>query len=74
MPHSVQTNPMLALADEAATLMAAGQQAAMSLFEAEVKAIGALLGALPDEDAEAAAARHRAEEAAVEEGFDNMPV
>lgn len=60
---------------DTAVMIAAGQRAALSLFEAEVRAIGAILGTLPqDRNAEAAAARHRAEEAALEAFFDNMPV
>lgn len=74
MTPQPETHPMLAMAGEAATLFAASQQAAVALFQAEVKAIGALLGALPDQDGETAAARRAAEEAAVEAAFDNMPV
>ncbi|MBE2276879.1 MAG: hypothetical protein IAE87_11375 [Rhodobacteraceae bacterium] len=74
MSEKPTTNPLIDLAEDTAALMSAGQSAALSLLQAEIRAIGAILGALPDEDAETAAARRRAEEAAVEEGFDNMPV
>lgn len=69
---------MAHLAEEAAEFAVAGQKAAMGMLLAEMQALSAILpgqsrGAA-DEDARAAEERQRAEEARVEEAFDNMPV
>lgn len=70
-------------AEGAADLAAQGQRMAMSVLLAEMQALTAILpgqwhplwtGAPSTEEAAAAEARHRAEEASVEEAFDNMPV
>ena len=71
-------HPLQTLATDAVRMMTAGQTAALAVFEAEVRAIGALLEALPGtdaaEDAAGAEARLRAADEAAERAFDNMPV
>ncbi len=60
---------------DAAEMLAAGQRAALSLFEARLRAIGAIPGTLPqDRNAEATSAHQRADDEALEAFFDNMPV
>lgn len=72
---------MAHLANEAADMALTGQRMALSVLLAEMRALSAMMpGQAPAAQAtgpDAAArteARHRAEEAEVEAGFDNMPV
>lgn len=78
MPKTGLTD-MAALAGEAVEAMAAGaavaQAAGLAVLKAEMDALAHVLpGGGPEESAEEAEARKLTEQAALEEGFDNMPV
>ena len=54
---------------------AAGQAMGLAVLRAEMEALSKVMpGAMSEEDAAQAEARHAAEEAEIEAGFDNMPV
>ena len=65
-----------ALMGETVEAMAAGQAMGLALLQAEMAALVKVLPGSPatDETEAEAEARRAAEEAAVEAGFDNMPV
>lgn len=63
------------LMGEAVEAAAAGQAMGLALLRAEMEALSQVMpGAAAPEDAAEAEARHAAEEAEIEAGFDNMPV
>ncbi|MCB6177546.1 hypothetical protein LHP98_05305 [Rhodobacter sp. Har01] len=76
MTDDKEANPMARLAEDAIELAAAGQKAMLDVFAAEMQVFAAMVPAMPltAEEATAAQARHVADEAEVEAGFDNMPV
>jgi hypothetical protein len=66
---------MAALMGEAVEAMAAGQAMGLALLKAEMAALAQVMpGAVGDATDAEIEARHAAEEAEVEAGFDNMPV
>lgn len=65
---------MAALMGEAVEAMAATQAMGLALLRAELEALGHVLPGQPVADAAEEEARRTAEEAAVEAGFDNLPV
>lgn len=69
-------DPITRLAEDSIELASAGQKVMMDVLTAEMRMLAALVpGATPATgSAEDEEARRRAEEAAVEDGFDNMPV
>ena len=63
------------LMGEAVEAAAAGQAMGLAVLRAEMEALSKMMpGAVSEEDAAQAEARHAAEEAEIEAGFDNMPV
>ena len=69
-------DPITRLAEESLDLAAAGQKAMMDVLTAEMRLLAALVPSAPPEAALTGddEARRRAEDAAIEDGFDNMPV
>ena len=66
---------MAGLMGEAVEAAAVGQAMGLALLRAEMEALSKVMpGADEPEDAAQAEARHAAEEAEIEQGFDNMPV
>ena len=74
MPKTGLTD-MAALMGEAVEAMAAGQAMGLALLKAEMEALTQVMpGDVPGETEAEAEQRRLAEEAAREDGFDNMPV
>ena len=74
MPKTGLTD-MAALMGEAVEAVAAGQAMGLALLKAEMEALTHVMpGDAPEETEAEAAQRRLAEEAAQEDGFDNMPV
>lgn len=74
MPKTGLTD-MAALMGEAVEAMAARQAMGLALLKAEMEALTQVMpGDVPGETEAEAAQRRLAEEAAQEDGFDNMPV
>jgi methionine synthase II (cobalamin-independent) len=76
MTSTDPTSVMMDLATSLAEATATAQKAGLELLQAELHALTTLMpGLAPSEEDEARQeAERRAVEAAVEEGFDNMPV
>ncbi|QLQ18747.1 MAG: hypothetical protein HZT43_08845 [Exiguobacterium profundum] len=76
MTKTDPTNLMMDMATGFAEATAAAQKAGLELLQAEMQAMTALMPGLahPHKDEAEVEADRRAAEAAVEDGFDNMPV
>lgn len=76
MTSTDPTSAMMDLATSLAEATSTAQKAGLELLQAELHALTTLMpGLVPSEEDEARQeAERRAVEAAVEEGFDNMPV
>lgn len=76
MTKTDPTNLMMDMATGFAEATAAAQKAGLEMLQAELQAMTALMPGLahPHKDEATEEAERRAAEAAVEDGFDNMPV
>jgi len=75
MPKATDPIGMAALMGEAVEAMAAGQAMGLALLKAEMAALAQVMPGAAGQEPEAEVELRRAEEeAAMEAGFDNMPV
>ncbi len=73
-PPAKTPDPLTTLATLAGEVVEATEAAAIGVLEAELAVLKSLGKPVPPPDEAGKEAARRAEEAAVEDGFDNMPV